>query len=144
MLFRERFKATRLPSRIEIKGSNRNIYFIDLGNAELKLSPLEKTVYLLFLENPEGLHLNEIYIHQKRMESLYSQLGNARSLPELKNSIGQLADPTENSVSEKISRIRNKIVRLIGEDLAPHYIIEGPRAERKKIALDRNLVLISN
>lgn len=144
MLFRERFKTTQQPSRLEIKGSDKKIFFVDLGNVELKLTPLEKTVYFLFLEHAEGLHLHEIYKYRSWMETLYGVLGNARSLPELKNSINQIADPTENSVSEKISRIRSKVIRLIGEELATHYIIEGPRAEKKKISLERNLVFYSN
>ncbi|MBL0340894.1 MAG: hypothetical protein IPP71_08190 [Bacteroidetes bacterium] len=108
MLFRERFKTTRQPSRIEISGGQQKICFSDLGNAELKLSPLEKTVYLLFLKHPNGLHLNEIHDHTAWLEETYSKLGNVRSLVELKNSIAQLTDPTENSVSEKFHASETK------------------------------------
>ena len=90
--------------------------------------------------HPEGLHIHEVYNHTEWIEKEYTALGTSRTLPEFKNSIQQLTDPTENSLSEKISRIRKKIQRLIGEDLAVHYIIEGPRAEPKRILLDRGLV----
>jgi len=140
MLFRERYKMTQQLSRLEIRGPMRKIYFTGLGDAELKLTPLEKIVYLLFLLHPDGLHINEVYNHTDWIEKEYGILGNFRTVPELKNSVRQLTDPTENSLSEKISRIRKKIQRLIGDDLAVQYIIEGPRAEPKKILLNRSLV----
>lgn len=140
MLFRERYKVTQQLSRMEIRGTQRKIYFTGLGDAELKLTPLEKIVYLLFLLHTDGLHINEVYNHTEWIEKEYAVLGNSRTLPEFKNSIHQLTDPTENSLSEKISRIRNKIQKLIGDDLARHYIIEGPRGLPKRILLDRGLV----
>ena len=139
MLFRERFKTTHQPSRIKIKGPKQKIFFADLANAELRLTPLEKTVFLLFLQIEDGLQLNQLCEHQQWLEDTYKLLGNG-TVAEMRNSIEQLINPVENSVSEKISRIRNKIEQLTGNDLSDYYVIEGPRGERKKIKLDRNLV----
>jgi hypothetical protein len=140
MLFRERYKTTLHPSRIEIRGVMKKIYFTDLGDTELKLTPLERTVYLLFLRHSEGLRLSEISNHREWIENTYREIGNSRTVAEFRNSIEQLIDPTENSLSEKISRIKSKIISLAGEDLASHYIIEGARDEKKSIRLDRGLV----
>lgn len=144
MLFRERYKTTLQPSQLEIKGAMKRIYFTDLGDTELKLTPLERTVYLLFLEHPEGLRLSEICNYKEWIENTYREIGNSRTVAEFRNSIEQLIDPTENSLSEKISRIKSKIISLAGEDLAPHYIIEGARDEKKFIRLDRELLKIDN
>ncbi len=70
MLFRERFKTTHQPSRIEIKGRTKRIFFSDLGNAELKLNPLESIVYHLFLEHPEGLRFSEVSDHKEWLTHL--------------------------------------------------------------------------
>lgn len=139
MLFRERFKTTHQPSRLAIKGPRQRIFFTDLGNTELRLTPLEKTVFLLFLKHEEGLQLNELFEHKQWLEETYSVLGNG-TIADMRNSIEQLINPIENSVSEKISRIRNKIEQITGEDLAGYYIIEGLRGEKKTIKLDRNLI----
>jgi hypothetical protein len=140
MLFRERFKLTMQPSRVEIRGMEKKIFLTDLGNSELKLAPLERTLYLLFVKHENGLHLNEIHEHAGWISETYSRIGNPRTVAELRNSIELLINPTENSVSEKISRIKNKITATVGEELAPQYIIAGERGQPKRIVLDRNLI----
>jgi hypothetical protein len=140
MLFRERYKTTLQPSRLEIHGPMKRIYFTDLSDVELKLTPLERLVYLLFLEHTDGLHLSEVSDHREWIEDVYRQIGNSRTVAEFRNSIDQLLDPTENSMNEKMSKIRRKIVSLVGEDLAEHYVIDGLKNEKKKILLDRGLV----
>jgi hypothetical protein len=140
MLFRERHKTTLMPSRMEIRGRDKKIFFTDMANAELKLGPLEKAVYLLFLEHPEGLHFTEVSDHKERLTDLYKETGYVRTVAELQNSISQLVDPTENSLSEKISRIKRKLTSLLGAELAGYYIIDGERDGKKKILLDRKLM----
>ena len=140
MLFRERYRAVQLPSRLTIEGPMHKIYFTDLANAELKLTPLEKTVYLLFLKEKDGLKLNELCDHRDWIKDTYIRIGNANNLAERENSINQLVDTTEPSASEKISKIKRKITQITGEELARHYIIEGENNEKKSIALDRSLV----
>ena len=80
MLFRERYRAVQLPSRLTIEGPMHKIYFTDLANAELKLTPLEKTVYLLFLKEKDGLKLNELCDHRDWIKDTYIRIGNANNL----------------------------------------------------------------
>lgn len=141
MLFRERFRQIKKPSRISIRGNTKKIFFKDLADIELKLTPLEKTIYLLFLKEENGLLLNELHEHANWIRETYKAVGNPRTVVEMNNSINQLTDSTENSTSEKLSKIKTKIIDAVGKELAPHYIIEGPRGGRKKITLDRNLVI---
>lgn len=140
MLFRERYRNIQRPSRLSIRGESRKIHFADLSDVELRLTPLEKTLYLLFLKEKNGLMLNELYDHREWIKETYRKIGNPRTVAEMENSIRQLTDPTEGSASEKISKIRRKITALTGEDLAKHYVIEGPVGQKKKIALNRELV----
>lgn len=53
ILYRERFALTQKPSRLLIKGIRKDIFFSDIQNCALRLTPLEKTVYLLFLKYPD-------------------------------------------------------------------------------------------
>jgi hypothetical protein len=140
MLFRERYKTTRLPSRLEVRGPMRRIFLTDFGDAELKLTPLERTIYLLFLQHPGGIRLSELIDYRPWIEGTYQVIGNARTVAEFRNSVDQLVDPTENSLNEKLSRIRRKIVSLVGEDLAGHYVIDGPKNEKKLIALPASMI----
>ena len=140
MLFTERFKTVQQPSRLSIKGPQKRIFFVDLDNIELKFTPLEKTIFLLFLNHKDGLSLNSLHEHINEIKEIYRQVGNPKTVAELNNSIDQLIDPTENSVYEKLSKIKSKVISLVGEELAPYYYIDGQRAERKTIRLDRGLV----
>jgi hypothetical protein len=140
MLFTERYRSTQRPSRLAVRGRDRRIYFTDLANAELRLTPLEKTLYLLFLKEPDGLQSHELYDHRDWIRETYRTIGNPRTVAEMENSISQLINRTENSASEKISRIKRKIIALTGEDLARHYLIDGPVGGKRRIALDREMV----
>lgn len=139
MLFRERFKTTKVESRISIRGPKKRIFFTDMGDAELKLNPLEKCIYLLFLKIEEGIYIHSLSEHQEWLEHEYSFLGNG-TLAEMQNRIGQLVNPLENSAHEKISKIKRKIEQLLGNDLSKNYTIEGPRGDKNKILLNRTLV----
>lgn len=139
MLFRERYKITLQPSRISIRGPMQRIFFTDLGNVELKLTPLERIVYLLFLEHSEGLHLDQLYDHKPWLQVTYSSISNG-ILADRENSIDQLVNRVENSINEKLARIKKKIEQLAGSELSTNYIIDGNRGEPKSIKLDRNLV----
>lgn len=143
MLFRERYRNNQRASRVLIKGVSRKIIFTDLADAELKLTPLERVLFLLFLKEEQGLLLNELCDHRDWIRDTYKIVGNPKTIVEMGKSIQQLVDPTENSASEKISKIRKKLEDLLGEDIAKQYIIEGPNRGKKKIALDRSLVTYS-
>lgn len=91
MLFRRRFRSTRKPSRIAIKGANKQIYFLDLGNAELKPTPLEKTVYLLFLDHPEVIHIFNQIDHIPKLEKINQSLGISSTVAELKKALTSLS-----------------------------------------------------
>lgn len=139
MLFRERFLTTLHLPRMSIRGPLSKIYFDEL-DCELKLTPLERTIYLLFLNHPEGIHLSSLTDHEKWIEETYKRIGNPRTVADLRNSMQQLMDKTENSVNEKISRIRRKLTVLLGEDVAEAFVIKGERGEKKSIEVDRELV----
>lgn len=139
MLFRERFVMTKQLSRVCVKGSRQRIFFTDLSNAELNLTPLERLVYLLFLKNNQGLHYTHVIDHEDWLKETYLQIGNG-TLANMHNSVKQLVDRTENSLSEKISKIKYKLEQLAGKDLAENYTINGNRSEIRLIKFDRSLL----
>ena len=50
------------------------------------------------------------------------------------------AGTDKSSLSSTLSKIRRKLITHLGEELAEHYLIDGPNGEAKKIPLDRQLV----
>lgn len=111
----------------------------DYDNMEVRMEPINKAVFLLFLKHEEGIVLKELSDHKDELKSLYTRLShNDKKVRE--DSLETLLDPTKNSINEKISRIREAFIAKFEEDLASNYIITGKRGEPKRITLDRSLV----
>lgn len=138
--FRQRFDVFQQPSRILITPRNEPIQFLDIDGSQLRLSPIQKALYILFLENPQGIFFNRMEEHKDRLSEIYDQVGHNFTLANKANTLNDLTDPTENSLSSTLSKIRRKLITHLGEELAEHYIIDGPNGEAKKIPLDRQLV----
>jgi len=141
LLFRERAVLLNRPSRIEVVGFNRLLLLPDLGNTELKLNPKEKTLYLFFLNHPEGVRLNHLCDHQRELEQLYSRFVRSGESNTVREAIERLVDVIDPNQHQVLSRIKSKIIRAVGSKMAPLYLISGERDEPKKINLDREFVV---
>ena len=140
MLFAQNFRQEVPLSRLVIT-PQKKIFLPDFDNQEVKLRPLEKALYFLFLEQPEGIYLSNLCDHREKLYTIYTSLSNRGMLDEMKTRIDNMTNVLSNSASEKISRIRQVFEELIGLDLAEYYIIRGEVGDVKKINLDRKLVV---
>lgn len=141
MTFRGRSKLLNQPSRLEIRGYTQKIFFTELGNLELRLNPKERTVYLLFLNHPEGINLYELSNYQEELRQFYSRFCNQTNPDSIIRAIALLINPFENDLNTILSRINRKIKDAVGEALLDFYCIKGERGEPKRIKLDRELVV---
>jgi hypothetical protein len=141
LLFRERAALLNRPCRIEVVGFSRHLFFPDLGNTELKLNPKEKTLFLFFLNHPEGVRLTHLCDHKRELEQLYSRFVRSGDQGGVREAIERLVDRTDSNQHEVLSRIKSKIIGAVGSKMAPLYLISGDRDEPKKICLDREFVL---
>ena len=112
----------------------------DYNNIEVKMEPLVKAVYLLFLKHPEGILFKGLTDYREEMLDIYKKqkpMGlNKRTI----QSIEDVTNPLLNSINEKCARIRSAFVKEFDESLAKNYFVTGERGEAKKIALPRDLV----
>ncbi len=139
MLFSQNFKQNVPLSRLVIDNENK-IFLPDFGNIEIKLRPLEKTLYFFYLNHPEGVGLSFLRGKREEMYEIYTKLSGIGNLEEMKSRINDMVDVTKSSAFEKISKIKAAFVRAIGEELAKHYYIHGGNGEVKKVNLDRTLI----
>ena len=140
MTFRGRSVLLQQPSRMEIRGHTKKIFFTDFGGLELRLNPKEKSLYLLFLKHPEGINITHLPDHREELMKLYTPICN-QSEPEILNrAIDVLINPFENDINVVLSRINRKIKEAVGDSLHNFYCIKGERGEIKQIKLDRELV----
>jgi len=144
MLFRERFKYHLQPSRIVFNLLQRKVIMQDIQNLTIHLTPLEATVYYLFLKYPGGLLLNRLDEYEDEMYQIYGKCSVANgdnNIAAMRNRIRTLVDPLKNSLNEKLSRIRRRFIADLGKELAQHYVIHRDESDGVyKIDIDRALV----
>lgn len=112
----------------------------DYNGIEIKMEPLPKAVYLLFLRHPEGLMFKQLPGCRAEFESIYMSVTNRDDISSIRQSIDRVLDPTDNSINEKCARIRAAFISRFDDRLAEKYYITGGARFPKKIELDRRLV----
>ena len=131
-------------SRLQITKDCR-LFLPDYNNIEIRMTPLPKAVFLLFLKHPEGIMFSYLPDYREELLEIYKELkGPFYNETEAKRSIWDVTDPLSNSINEKCSRIREAFVSQFDEDLARYYYVDGKRGEPKKIILSRDLVIWNN
>ncbi len=140
MLFAQNLKRFSPLSKLKIDHRNK-IFLPDFGNIEIKLRPLEKALYFLFLRYPEGIYHSSLSEYRTELYEIYAHISNMGALHEMKMRIDDMVNALSDSASQKMSRIKRVFEEAIGPDLAKHYYIKGESGQKKKIELDRNLVL---
>ena len=144
-LWRLGFHETKLKNQVKLSKltitKDYAIILSDYDNKEVKMEPLVKAVYLLFLKHPEGIAFKQLPDYRQELIDIYNDLRplglNKRSL----QSIEDVTNPLLNSINEKCARIRAAFVDKFDEHLAKNYFITGERGEAKKIILPQDLVV---
>lgn len=138
--FRGLFKTKAQLSRLIVTKDFR-IILPEYNDIEVKMEPLVKAVYILFLNHPEGIMFKELSDYREELLDIYRQLKplglNQRTI----QSIEDVTNPLLNSINEKCARIRSAFVKEFDEGLAKNYFVTGERGEAKKITLPRDLVV---
>ena len=123
---------------------NKNFHLPDFENIQIKLTPLEKTLYMLYLFHPEGIEITSLCDYKTEMYHIYTHISKRGDINEMKSRIDDLANVTTESASQKISKIKTKFEIAIGSELAKNYYIKGENSEVRKIDIDRKLVEVAD
>ena len=113
------------------------VVLADGADTEVKMEPLVKAVYLLFLSHPEGIVLKCLPDYRKELTALYLLLRPYGITDRVMQSIEDVTNPMLNSINEKCARIRKVFAGLLPKSVARYYAISGKRGEAKKIDLVR-------
>lgn len=115
--FRSLFKTKAQLSRLVITKDYR-ILLPDYNDIEVKMEPLVKAVFFLFLNHPEGIIFKELADFREELLNIYKKLKpmglNKRTI----QSIEDVTNPLLNSINEKCARIRSAFVKEFDESLA--------------------------
>ena len=113
----------------------------DGTNTEVKMEPLIKAVYLLFLSHPEGIVLKNLSDYREELTQFYLMIRAAELTDRVLQSIEDVTNPMLNSINEKCTRIRKAFSELLPKSVAKYYSISGKRGEVMKIDLVRANVI---
>ena len=138
--FRSLFKTKAQLSRLVVTEDNR-ILLPDYNEIEVKMEPIVKAIYLLFLKHPEGIVFKSLPDYRQELTKIYAELRPLGLTEKALQSIEDVTNPLLNSINEKCARIRSAFVKEFNEGLARNYFITGDRGEAKKITLPRDLVV---
>jgi len=140
MLFRERYRLTRQPSKLAVRGWNHRIYLADQGDVRVSLSPMEAAVFLLLLKHPEGIKVSYFPDHIEELRWFYNRTSREGAVAAIDARVRAIAENRDNLLSQIFARIRRKFTDLIGNEMADAYVIKGESGAVRMIGLDRGLV----
>lgn len=122
------------------------IFLPEYNNLEVKMTPLHKAIYLLFVTNKKkGIVLQKLEEHHGELVKLYcktlhkEQL-NPKELKRINNLESSYIDE-DSSIHYNISKINRYFRNLIDEHLAYHYYITGIPGEPYNIPLNGDLII---
>jgi hypothetical protein len=112
----------------------------DRFDLEIRLRPLVKTVFLLFLRHPEGIRFTDLRDYRNELMDLYMGVTRRGDPEQVAESVDRLIDPRDNSIHEKASNLAAALSRYFPPDRLHAYTLTGKAGTPKRIRLDRNLV----
>ena len=117
------------------------VLLTDYGNKEVKMEPMTKAIFLLYLKHPEGIAFKQLPDYRKELADIYNRIKPLGLNDRVLKSIEDVTNPLLNSINEKCSRVKAAFLPLVDASLVDHYYIIGKGGEEKKIILPRNLVV---
>lgn len=120
---------------------NLSLFLPQYKNAEIRLHPLSKAIYILFLLHPEGIELRSIDRYRDELEQIYDIVMPNRDIDAGRDIIDNVLNPATGTLQQNLSRIKRFFRTVIMDDeVAAKYYITGHRGAPYGIALPRNLV----
>ena len=111
------------------------------NRVEVRMEPLVKSVYLLFLSHPEGIVFKDLPDYREELSKIYVKLKPYGMSDRVVQSIEDVTNPLLNSINDKCARIRKAFINVMDSKAVEPYIIKGMRGGIKKIDLPRDLVV---
>lgn len=113
-----------------VVNGNLDIVLPDYNEMMLRLTPLPKIIYILFLNHPEGIILKDIGDYRSELAELYLLVKPGSDAALAHMSIDDLCIPGSESLNQKISMIKRAIkIQLPTPSLLDHYSITGRRGQ---------------
>ena len=109
----------------------------------VKLKPLHKALYILFLNHPEGIMPNEIQDYESELKNIYKSVSGRKSHTTVNRMLKAMAESKENPLHKSITTIRRCFLGKLRFEIASNYIPIQDNTKAYRIQLDKALVEIA-
>lgn len=100
-------------------------FLVYYQNKEVELQPVHKAVYLLFLAHPEGIEFKRLADYREELTRYDMATAKMMDKEKIMEGVDHLANPLDNAINKKCSRIKKVFLDMMDEYTASYYIISG-------------------
>ena len=123
----------------QIVCTNRHISFSDY-RVKVYLNPVERTLYTLFLNHPEGITSDDLVLHWKELCRIYSKESLFADSEFREDKIESLCAESKTVFYATVSRIKRKFCDAVGNLNAESFIIKKEKGGKYRIR--SNIILM--
>ena len=96
----------------------------DAGDIKIKLTPMERTLYILFLRYPDGINADELWRYWDELCKIYGSQMVYDDKDVIEDAVEGICDEEKVTWYTNVSRIKRKIIDKLGKRAAEQYIIK--------------------
>ena len=111
----------------------------DCQNVKVRLTPMERTLYIFLLRYPEGIPVDDLYLYYDELLKIYSSQTVYDDAEAAKEAVGALVDDYKTTLYTNVSRIKKKLVDKLGAKVAAPLLITRI-GDIYRIPVERSLV----
>ena len=112
---------------------------LDYG-ATVRLNPMEKTLYTLFLRHEEGIYVGDFWRYYDELVDIYRGMTRFEDNLAITDAVDNVLDDSRVTLYANLSRIKKKITTAAGRAAADKYAILRGKDDVYRVAVSRDLV----
>ena len=111
------------PGRVYVSTQGK-LVLPDEGEVQIKLTPMERTLYILFLRYPAGINADELWRYWDELCEIYGSQTVYDDKDLIEDAVEGICDEEKVTWYTNVSRIKKKISDRLGKRAAEQYIIK--------------------
>ncbi len=115
------------------------VTLLDYG-VTVKFNPMEKTLYTLFLNNVDGIHVDDFWKYYDELVEIYRKMTRFEDEDAILDAVDNVLDDSRVTLYANLSRIKKKITLAAGRAAADRYAILRGKDDVYRLAVPRDLV----
>ena len=131
--------------RITPKSNRYRIYLVDKKvnsvEEEIKMGPLPKTLFIFYLNHPEGVRFKVLSEYKEEIMKIYNKISPRLNKDDNLDAINSMVTAPSDSVDWQASAIKKAFDPKIRPEIASNYYITGKQGTEKQITLPRDMVI---